>query len=287
MCTVIEIPPIKNFIQLSDLHIHHNVESGENVALDNIVRGIVEKYNSDDTAIIITGDIVDDGSREQYERVVPLLFPLVEKNFSILPCPGNHDYGPKGNIYTESAQNRFQQFILRELIGIPKADNDHNIMEEIYPLIHHNEEIVFIGLDTIASIEDGFMHFAAGKVGERQLDVLADFLSKDQNDRNVIVYMHHHPFCRALGLQMVDAPVLMNILKEKIDLLCFGHKHLPEIWLDSRGINWILAADKTTRLQSSEDFTFYHVEIKKKGSFVISNIHQPLDEHNNITILST
>ncbi len=39
---------------------------------------------------------------------VEILKPLVDEGFTMLACPGNHDFGYKGNVYTEKSQALFQ-----------------------------------------------------------------------------------------------------------------------------------------------------------------------------------
>lgn len=88
-------------IHLSDIHItdggHHVWETDTlshfNRALD-IIRDI-----KDIDAIIITGDLSDDGSKWSYNYVDSALSSL---NIPILCCPGNHD-----NSDTMSEQNRY------------------------------------------------------------------------------------------------------------------------------------------------------------------------------------
>lgn len=262
-----------SFVQLSDLHLSSDNSVDENIALKKIVTGIIEKFKDTKPIIMLTGDIVDDGKEAQYSRAVELLKPLVNEGFKLLACPGNHDYGPKGNIYTESAQNMFQQFILRDLLGEESADNSNNIMEHLYPHIYEANDVIFYGLDSVVAAEDDFMHFAAGEVGESQRAKLLQKLESTGNNKIKIAYMHHHPFYRMVGLQMKDAQEVMDIIEKHIDVLCFGHKHVPEIWLDRVETNWILAADKTTELKSTNTYTFRHIEVLGKNRFVISKVH--------------
>lgn len=263
---------MSSFIHLSDLHINSNDLSDENVALKKVVSCIIDKYSSEKPAILITGDLVDDGLESQYMNARNILKPLVNEGFTILPAPGNHDYGLKGNVYTEAAQNRFQQFIMRDLLNIPAADTSENIMEDIYPFVYEDDEAVYYGIDTVVAAEDDFMHLAAGEVGQIQLEKFQNLLAAASGEKTKIAYMHHHPFSRLIGFRMKDAQKVMEVMAEKIDILCFGHKHVPEIWLDRDEIKWIIAADKTTRLQRTMTFDFIHIEILDKNRFVISKV---------------
>ncbi len=257
------------FIQLSDLHIRSKKSAHENIALDRIVRGLLEKHSNQPPVVILTGDIVNDGKKSQYKRVIELLKPLVDAGFKLLACPGNHDYGPGGNIYTEKAQHNFQKFILRDLLNHSKADVPTNIMEKLYPLVYETSDAVFVGLDSVEALENSPLHFAAGKVGSEQLSTLKKDLNSIAPDKARIVYFHHHPFYRATGLQMTDAQEVLQAMEGKVDMLCFGHKHVPEIWQGRQEIKWILAADKTTRLQPTQTYDYSCVEIIDRNRFVI------------------
>ncbi|MCP4374484.1 MAG: hypothetical protein GY797_41235 [Deltaproteobacteria bacterium] len=109
------------FIHISDLHLQKNDKKEENENLNNLVRYITDEYksSSDKPLILITGDIVQNGKQEEYDNAVRLLKPL-NSNFDILVCPGNHDYGPAGNIYTEGAQARYLTEIHGKLLCIGK-----------------------------------------------------------------------------------------------------------------------------------------------------------------------
>ena len=127
--------------------------------------------------VLITGDIVDDGKARQYNSAVKLLRPLVENGFKVLPTPGNHDYGPCGNIYTEESQAYFQKYMLSELIEYEPAGVPGTTMEDLFPMVTTVGEVVFIGLDSVVGKEDAAMHFASGEVGTEQRQKLIDILT--------------------------------------------------------------------------------------------------------------
>ena len=84
---------MKRFIQISDLHIHRKKKM-ENINCEKLVIFIISKYDLPDEekpVVLITGDIVDDGTKMQYRNAVKLLKPLVDGGFTVLPAPGNHD----------------------------------------------------------------------------------------------------------------------------------------------------------------------------------------------------
>jgi hypothetical protein len=103
---------------------------------------------------------------------------LVDEGFIVLPAPGNHDYGPCGNFYTEESQAYFQEYMLDELIGYDPAGDSANTMEDLFPMVTPVGDIAFIGLDSVVGKEDTAMHFASGQVGKEQREQL-DFNSEE------------------------------------------------------------------------------------------------------------
>ncbi|MBW1759685.1 MAG: metallophosphoesterase, partial [Deltaproteobacteria bacterium] len=141
------------FIHLSDLHIHGSNMKEDNVNTIKIIDYIIGRYadynKEEKPVVLITGDITDDGKKNQYKNAVKILGPLVNERFEVLACPGNHDYGPAGNIYTEKSQQLFQDYILGELLNIKKAGDSSVTMEDLYPMQKSSEEVLFIGLDSV------------------------------------------------------------------------------------------------------------------------------------------
>ena len=254
------------FIQISDLHIHGKKKL-ENINCEKIVSHIVDKYGDSEglkPVVLVTGDIVDDGKARQYNSAVKLLRPLVENGFKVLPVPGNHDYGPCGNIYTEESQSNFQKYMLSDLIEYEPAGQVGATMEDLFPMVTATEEVVFVGLDSVVGREDTAMHFASGEVGADQRKRLIDILNDPEIvfGKKIVVYFHHHPFYHALGLEMADAKEVLRILATKADFVCFGHKHVSKVWNAENNIDWILASGKTTEHNEQHNFQFRQINIR-------------------------
>jgi predicted MPP superfamily phosphohydrolase len=149
-----------NFIHLSDLHISKNNKNSENRNTIKIVDHLCNKYKDygKNLVVIITGDIVDDGKESQYKNAVEILTPLANM-FTVLACPGNHDYGPCGNFYTEKSQAMFQKYILDKLLNIPDAKDANIKMEDLYPMVNQLSNVLFVGIDSVVDNEDEFAHF--------------------------------------------------------------------------------------------------------------------------------
>src|ERR687892_1446487 len=76
-------------IQLSDLHIGGNYFRQE--IFDTIVYEVKNKLKSDD-AILITGDLTDDGLISQFRRASIEIKKLTDVCSNVIILPGIHDY---------------------------------------------------------------------------------------------------------------------------------------------------------------------------------------------------
>ena len=260
------------FIQISDLHIHRRKKI-ENINCEKLVQFIIGKYSMQSEhkpVILITGDVVDDGEKKQYRSAVSMLKPLVDEGFTVLPVPGNHDYGPCGNFYTEESQAYFQKYMLKELIGYDPAGDPENTLEDLFPMVTPVGDVVFIGLDSVVGKEDAAMHFASGEVGKKQREQLISILTNPDIvfGKKIVVYFHHHPFYRDIGLEMDDAKQVLRILANKANFVCFGHKHQSKALTAESNIDWILASGKSTELNPNHKFQFREVLIDGENSEV-------------------
>lgn len=72
------------FIQLSDLHIHKDNDKEDNLDCMKVVGYIINRYSVDKPIVLLTGDIVDDGAKDQYKNAVKILQLLVDNGFTVL-----------------------------------------------------------------------------------------------------------------------------------------------------------------------------------------------------------
>jgi len=266
------------FIHLSDLHIGKNKGKSNNENAAKVVAHICNKYemNDEGLVILITGDIVDDGEEGQYKNAVEILRPLAQ-NFTLLACPGNHDYGPCGIFYTEKSQALFQKYILGELLNNTKAKIAGTKMEDLYPMDVVISNVLFVGIDSVVDNENEFAHFASGEVGSKQRNALANILKTNSGTgRKVVVYFHHHPLHFREGIkkpfmEMDDADKVLRILATQTDVVCFGHRHVSQA-LDSTqqdfDIEWILAAGKSNDRNRHGKFQYREIIIDGNDSSV-------------------
>lgn len=222
--------PMK-LIHLSDLHVSTR-DDAEYRNLQKIVDHIVSKHQ--DAVVAITGDFVNDAKASEFEVVREALEPLVEHCRLVMTMPGNHDYKLWGNIESDGGPQRFFDF--REKLTKAMAG---------YPYVMEIDGVQLIALDSCMAANNT-ADLARGKSGYGQLIQLADYLEMGTPHTRVVM-LHHHPFYRDLGLELVDADELLATLAGRCDLLLFAHKHVSAIWRDVFGVGWIAASGKSTR----------------------------------------
>jgi 3',5'-cyclic AMP phosphodiesterase CpdA len=225
-----------NFIHISDLHLKGNDK--ENEAALKLLDFI--KKNYPDHNLIISGDITDDGGVNECEQALAALAPF---KGHIFLCPGNHDFGREGNFFSQERAERFDRRLSNPLGTIGPFAGDNTPIVKL--LKDDAAKVVLMALDTnleTTNVDD----FACGKVGERQLTFLQKLLAYPQYaEHTKILFFHHHPFIHSQKTMLKDADELLNIIKQKVDIVCFGHEHVSGIWRDRDGVKYFLAADKS------------------------------------------
>lgn len=225
------------FIHLSDLHFHgHEADNTDVLATLNYIHAHYPQHN-----LIITGDIVDDGHEEQYIQAVQALEPFLGRIFI---APGNHDFGAKGNFYSQERAERFDEFLSIPLKQGGSFTGDQTPVVNL--LREDGLKFMLIALDTNLETDHPF-DFACGEVGERQLRFLETILSDPfSHDFVKILFFHHHPFIHNDPfMELTDARQLMRTIYNRVNVLLFGHKHVMGRWENADGISYILASDNS------------------------------------------
>lgn len=248
------------FIHLSDLHIHTDNRDNKNtIGMFNFISA-----NYKDHKLIVTGDIADDGATEQFGNAYKMLSPFKGKVFV---CPGNHDFGAMGNLYSYERAVHFDDIIAKQLNqgGTFKGDSTPvvNVLRE------GNIAIMLIALDS--NLETVLpLDFACGEIGELQLDALNTILSTQPASGITklvkIVFFHHHPFIHHDPTMILkDARELGNILYNRVDVVLFGHKHVVGEWQGPYNAKYVLASDNSPDQKTAKEIT-----VDQKGISVAS-----------------
>jgi len=226
-------------IHISDLHYHRHAQ--DNRKADALLETIHRKYP--DHAVIVTGDISDDGHPRQYAHAATALRLLAEDG-RVFIAPGNHDFGAKGNFFSRERARRFDEMLSEPLHQGGTFTGDNTPV--VNTLHDGNDRVMLIALDTNLETYNPF-DFACGEIGDEQLTALESILTDTTNAEWVkILFFHHHAFVRNDPfMELQDARALMRTIYGRIDVLLFGHKHVYERWNEKGGIPWILASDNS------------------------------------------
>jgi 3',5'-cyclic AMP phosphodiesterase CpdA len=205
-------------IHLSDIHIG---KSNNKKRFDSIVNWIIDNKDGHGAKVIVlTGDIVDDGSLGQYREAQSQIERLKSSEFIVLSAPGNHDYGVNGIVENWDCIARFKKYI--------SGDVD-------YPYQVTVDDCAFIMLDSMMQeMNDYELWGAQGELGKQQLSELDRILNDIEENHlsmKVVVALHHHPFYYNYFLKLRDDDLFKKVIMDedrgdsRINCLLFGHKH--------------------------------------------------------------
>jgi len=182
-------------VQLSDIHVGSQFQDS---VFDKVVKEVNELKPD---AVVITGDLTNEGLLKEYEKCKKLISQLNCKK--IITISGNHDYRNSGYL-------TFKKFFPFETVNT------------------FGKDVIIITIGTARPDRN------EGEVGYRQNLWLERTMQKYE-DRVKILAMHHHlvgiPDTGSDRVTVIDAgDVLRTILDTKVDLVLCGHKHRPWIW---------------------------------------------------------
>ena len=223
-------------LHLSDLHIGRDgARSTRNRRAEKLVRRIEGSWGRAEAKplVLITGDVVDNGEEEEFLEARRTLRPLLDAGFTVLPIPGNHDYGWAGSYAQAKKFALFKRYLLGTTARVG------------YPQVAYDEEgVTLITLDSMKA-ETGFPDglLANGEMGRAQRRSLARIIASLHEERpaeqRIVVALHHHPFLFPgetplelakdwVGHRLKDGESLMKVLQGRVHALLFGHegKHL-------------------------------------------------------------
>lgn len=181
---------------ISDLHV------GSQYFISNIMERIVHELNElKPDAIISTGDLVDEGYREEYKQL-SFYLDRIECE-SLIVVPGNHDSRNVGYLHFE------------DLLG---SRNNFT----------RTKEISVVGVDSSEPDLD------SGQIGrERQKWIMNQFSMYPEDLK--ILALHHHLIPvpgtgRERNIVQDAGDVLEILIRAGVDLVLCGHKHVPYVW---------------------------------------------------------
>jgi Predicted phosphohydrolases len=200
-------------LQLSDTHIVPNAEKHSSWAKVgdgfHLIADWVNGLSIKPDAMIITGDLVDDGRPESYACLKKWLHKF---DLPIYVIPGNHDHRAH----------------------LKEACSGHvgNVCLEKSEFVQYAVNIAGMRLVTLDTLEEGQSY---GVLCDRRLQWLADTLAAEP-DMPTIVAMHHPPFKTGMpfmdemrllqGAERLESIILENKQVERV--IC-GHQHRASV----------------------------------------------------------
>lgn len=224
--------------QLSDLHIGATAEGVDPLArLEAVVEAVRALPNPMD-AVIVSGDLSDDGSEESYRLARPLLDRL---GCPVYVLPGNHDDRAR----------------LRAAFGLPGAgDEPVNYTVEV-------GELRLVLLDSNVPGRD------PGRFGPRDLAWL-DKALKEEPERPTLLAVHHTPLATglpgwdAINLDPSEREALAGVVARHPQLRAIVGGHLHRIAAASLAGCPVLSAP-STYLQALPDFNLEAEDVEMVG----------------------
>ena len=230
---------------------------------------------SEQTALFITGDILDSPTERYYHRYLSLKDRLEENDdFKVYCVPGNHDINTKG---ISILSNK----------GKIRANIVDGFNKDIFII---NDDVVIFPFN---SCTDG--EFARGKVDVSQLATYGNkFERTNYKDKFKIALLHHHVrpietpdwmsrrggifnYAHEMSLELFNANQFITWLNQReIDLVLHGHKHIPSMY--HVGDTLVLASGSATgnvrHVNKYKTYSSYNVIKIGQKSIVINQYYE-------------
>jgi 3',5'-cyclic AMP phosphodiesterase CpdA len=194
--------------QISDTHISTPDSRNDRVfhTAEHLARAVahLNRLRPLPDVVLATGDLVERGEVEEYERLREILAPLAAPLFII---PGNHD--DRNNLLTVFADHAY----------LPRDRTFLQYSVEDWPLR-------LVALDTLVPGESG------GRLCGERLAWLDARLAQAP-ERPTLVLMHHPPFLTGIasmdgmGLDGIDAFAAVIRRHPQVERIVCGHLHRP------------------------------------------------------------
>jgi 3',5'-cyclic AMP phosphodiesterase CpdA len=260
-------------IHLSDTHVGRD-NNGQR--LQALLDDVVSLGDPTQFLVLHTGDLNDNGGTGDMQQGSALLDGLAAQGWRIFLAPGNHDYGDALHTDPRCAA-QFAQHFGRYLFGLQAP---------LFPVLTLVEDCALIGLDSNAAGLSWWERWAAeGHLGAPQLADLNHLLDRSEvRQRKVLVYLHHHPFLDAFAVRadaaekaylshllgwntrrfrrLKDAYSLLQCLRDRANVLLFGHQHFGLDYSTEGqryGISLALDASSSTCVQMDTDRMRYRI----------------------------
>ena len=195
------------FAHISDIHIGQDRGDGGARALERAERVLryLDRLPGELDAVVLTGDVADHGTPEEYEQAAALLKTC---RHTLLHCPGNHD-----------VRGAYRAGLLG---GDPADSSPVNRLHRLPGA-------------TFAMCDSSIPGRGEGRLDDATLAWLDDVLTEAPDDRPVFVCFHHPPLplygqyvdpIRQFGEERLAAVVERH---PRVAALLCGHSHTPAV----------------------------------------------------------
>lgn len=197
-----------SIVQITDLHIKQpGALTYGKVDTAAFLRQAIDSVNAitpRPDAVVITGDLVDQGSEAQYRYLKSLLDALTLPYYLLV---GNHD-----------ARDGLRAVFTDDLYleNGPRGSQGETFVQYAVDF----GPVRFLALDSLSPGKSG------GTLCEHRLNWLEDAL-KDAGDRPVIIGLHHPPFVTGIG--HMDHAFLDNASVEKLEAIVRRHPNIERL----------------------------------------------------------
>ena len=194
--------------------------------LNNLVDA-VRAENADQ--ILLTGDLVHIGLGSEITQAADWLTTLGSAG-KVMLVPGNHDIYSKGS--AEAVLQTWSDYLFQ-----PAHGSETEQLTGQFPVVRKLGKLSLIGVST-GCVTPVFM--ATGKLGNEQLERLAELLQQAASEGQMVALLIHHPPLPGMTIwrkALVDAAALEAVLKQyPPSLIFYGHLHYnrDQQWGDTR-----------------------------------------------------
>jgi 3',5'-cyclic AMP phosphodiesterase CpdA len=205
---------MKTILHVSDLHFGQS--SDQNRKAKALLDAIRRQYP--DRHLLVTGDFTESGEQKEYKLAGQALSPFAGRVFV---TPGNHDYGSIWTGYSQQKAKYFDDPFAQQL-GFKHPFRDKKVFVETLQDPSDQSALMIIGLNSCAKVG---AFTAEGEVGHSQMDKLRRILTDCNPLVPKLLFLHHVPYKDlGPGMTLRDWEELMEVVKDKVDVLAFGHQ---------------------------------------------------------------
>ncbi len=243
---------------VSDLH--YGTKSPHNNKADYLLTQLKADWDKNTAAnkyLLVTGDIVDDGTEINYATAMDALLPFKDK---IIVIPGNHDYGYIESVIYSARAARYFDHPFSTNLGMlnPSANFFGKIPYQVTLDDHNGNKMKLIGLNSCKQTS-AWNDFARGEIGTAQLGRLKEILDSD-NTTPKLIALHHIPNKEAVPemvMTLEDREQLIDAVGKRSYAFAFGHQ------------GWFEADNKLQRCTQARKMSINAFAERKDGPFFL------------------